>query len=104
MKSISYLAYFLLLLFVVNGEKSDELKYTFRLSDNRDKIEVTMIYKYNHSADSLNFLVPSNYDRTKLSKSVLIENLTLQSKGKLNKNGFDTYQYLGEHKSIILTY
>jgi len=104
MKSIFYLAYFLPLLFIVNVEKSDELKYIFKLSDNRDKIEVTMIYESNNHTDSINLLVPSNYDRTKLSKSVLIENLTLISEGELHKSGFDTYQYLGEHQSIILTY
>ena len=94
MSSTSFLVYFIQFFFAVNNEKSDELihTYIFTLSDNQERIDVAMIYQSNSHTDSINLLVPSNYDRTKLSKSVLIENLTLQSKGELNKSGFDTYQ------------
>ena len=82
----------------------DKLKYTFELSANQDRIDVKLEYNRQVTVDTLNMLIPSSYDRNKMSTAVTIENLQLRSEGELIKKGFDTYLYIGSDLSIHFTY
>ena len=82
----------------------DQLKYTFELSAHQDRIDVELVYRPKVETDTISLLIPSSYDRNKMSNTVTIDNLQLISKGKLIKKGFDTYCYVGGDTTVTFTY
>ena len=98
----------IILLFLISScntnNKSNELKYSFKLSKQQNSIEVLMTYRAKKQEDTTTLLIPTNYDRIKIKETALIEDVKLKSKGKLISTGFDTYQYIGKEDLIQISY
>jgi predicted metalloprotease with PDZ domain len=104
MKTVSLLFFVFLTLISFGQTQLDKLKYTLKLSDDKNRIAVDMVYENNTSLDTIELRVPTNYDRHKMTNTVITDSLHLKSKGTLIKTGFDTYQLIPINKSTILHY
>ena len=97
-----------ILLLAINScrtnNKSNELKYSFFLNKQQNSIEVLMTFNPQKNKDTLDLLIPSNYDRNKLEEILLIKDIKLKSKGELINTGFNTYQYIGKERLIQISY
>ena len=95
-------------LFLIHGchtkNEANQLTYSFKINQQLNAIDVLMTYKAQTNRDTLNLLIPSNYDRNKLDESLLVKDLQLESEGKLINTGFDTYQYVGKEDVIQIRY
>ena len=94
----------LLFCFSCNSQDSETLKYTFKLSENKDEIHVNLLYKSLSPTDTVDFLIPSSYDRFQMKNTITINDVQLQSQGEMIKTEEDIYQVISDKNSIHLSY
>lgn len=83
---------------------SDNIKYTFKLNEDRSSINVTMVYQVHTLVDTIELRVPSSYDRNKMTNTITIDSFKLISEGNLIQKGFNAYQLVSKEQSIKLSY
>ena len=108
MKNKFYLLFFISMVsFNSYCQESSSLKslnYTFELSEDKNKINVTLIYQNRKREDSTKFKIPTNFNRNTLDTLVIARDISLNSKGELKKEDFETYFYSGGKNSIEISY
>ncbi len=80
------------------------LEYTFELSENKYEINVSLIYQNSIVGDTTKFKIPTNFNRNTLDTFVIARDISLNSKGELKKDDFETYLYIGGENSIEISY
>ena len=82
----------------------DQLKYTFTLDDNKERIDVAITYQARILEDTVRLRIPSSYDRSKMTNTITIDNLRLTSEGDLIQAEFDKCKIISKQKIITLNY